>query len=115
MPLGAKEIILGERAASAFSDLERSKDPTAMSIAKRVRAYGRILLADCLHGEVVGKGQIPKALRDAHGLSNLYIEDLPSFWRLLYTIVRDGGSRYVVIVEIVDHRAYSRWFPGRKR
>jgi len=115
MPLGAKEIILGDRAASALDELERSTDPTATSIAKRVRAYKKILLADCLHGEVVRKEQIPRALREAHGLSNLYIEDLPSFWRLLYTIVRDGGDRYIVIVEIVDHRAYSRWFPGRKR
>jgi len=41
--------------------------------------------------------------------------DLPSFWRLLYTIVRDRGERYIVIVEIVDHRAYDRWFPGRGR
>ncbi len=115
MPLGAKEIILGKRAASALDELDRSTDPAAVSIAKRVRAYKRILLTDCLHGEVIGKEQIPRALREAHGLLNLYVEDLPSFWRLLYTIVRDGGNRFIVIVEIVDHRAYGRWFPGRKR
>ena len=115
MPLGAKEIVLGTRAAAALAELERSTDPTAASISKSVRSYKRTLLTDCLHGEVVKKERIPRPLREAHGIENLYVEDLPSFWRLLYTIVRDGGNRYIVIVEIVDHRTYSKWFPGRRR
>ena len=115
MPLGAREVILGARAASALADLEHKSSHEAVSIAKRVRALKTTLLADCLHGEVVRKDQIPKSLREEHGLSNLYVEDLPSFWRLLYTIVRDGGRRYIVVVEIVSHRTYSKWFPGRKR
>ncbi len=59
------------------------------------------------------KDRIPRALREKHGLENLYVEDLPSFWRFLYTIVRDRGERYLVVVEIVDHGTYSKWFPGR--
>lgn len=46
---------------------------------------------------------------------NLYCCDLPSFWRLLYTIIRDGPTRIVYVLEIVDHPEYSRWFPGRGR
>ena len=61
------------------------------------------------------KDRIPKGLRDRYGLENLYVEDLPSFWRLLYTIVRDRGERYIVIVEIVDHETYSRRFAGTDR
>ncbi|HYU05883.1 MAG TPA: hypothetical protein VEM77_01715 [Thermoplasmata archaeon] len=61
------------------------------------------------------KDRIPKALKDKHGLENLFVEDLPSFWRLLYTIVRDRGERYIVVVEIADHRVYDRWSPGRSR
>jgi len=67
-------------------------------------------LADCLHGEVVKRDRIPKTWRDRYGLENL-----PSFWRLTYTIVRDRGERYVVIVEIVDLKGYNRCFPGRGR
>ncbi len=87
----------------------------AASIRRRIRAYGTILRADCLHGEVVRKEHIPRALREAYGLENLYVEDLPAFWRLLYTVVRDEGERYVVVIEIVDHPTYSRWFPGKRR
>ena len=65
--------------------------------------------------KVVKKDRIPKALKERYGLENLFVEALPSFWRLLYTIVRDRGERYIVVVEIVDHKAYDRWFPGRGR
>ena len=115
MGLRAKDVVLSSVAAEALETLEAKTDPNSASIARRVRTLRPILLTDCLHGEVVKKVRIPKALRDRHGLENLFVEDLPSFWRLLYTIVRDRGERYIVIVEIVDHRGYDRWFPGRGR
>ena len=93
--------------------LERSPKPTSTSIARRVHALKPILLTDSLHGEVVKKDRIPRALWDEYGLENHYAENWPSFWRLLYTIVRDRGERYIVIVEIVNHETYSKWFPGR--
>ncbi len=113
MGLRAKEVVLSSTASQALEALEADSHPTSASIARRVRALKPVLLADCLHGEVVKKDRIPKALRERYGLENLFVEDLPSFWRLLYTIVRDRGERYVVVVEIVDHRTYDRWFPGR--
>lgn len=115
MGLRAKEIVLSPPAAKALERLERSRDPASGSIGRKIRLLKPILLADCLHGEVVKKDGIPRTLREKYGLENLYVEDLPSFWRLLYTIVRDRGDRYIVVVEIVDHEAYSGRFPGRGR
>ena len=115
MGLRARDVVLSTLAAEALETLEASPDPNNASIARRARALRPILLADCFHGEVVKKDRIPQGLRARHGLENLFVEDLPSYWRLLYTIVRDRGERYIVIVEIVDHRAYDRWFPGRGR
>ncbi len=114
MGVGAKDIILSESAAESLSSLEHSRDPAHKTIARRIRSTRTVLLRDCLHGEVVKKSRLPRALVEKYRLENLYVEDLPSFWRLLYTIVRDRGERYVVIVEIVDHAAYSKWFPGRR-
>lgn len=115
MGLRAKEIVLSSAAANALAQLERSHDPASASIGRRVRSLKPVLLADCLHGEVVKKERIPKPLREKYGLENLFTEDLPSFWRLLYTIVRDRGDRYIVVVEVVDHGTYNKWFPGRGR
>ncbi len=115
MGLRAKDIVLSSSAAESLQELQTSSEPSSASIVRRIRALRPILLADCLHGEVVKRDGIPKALKDKHGLENLFVEDLPSFWRLLYSIVRDRGERYVAVVEIVDHRAYDGWFRGRGR
>lgn len=115
MGLRARDVVLSPVAAHALDVLEADSDPASASTARRVRALKPILLADCLHGEVVKKDRIPRTLREKYGLENLFVEDLPSFWRLLYTIVRDRGERYIVVVEIVDHRTYDRWFRVRGR
>lgn len=112
--LRASDVVLNDAAAGALAGLERSTDSKASTIAKRARSLRAILLADCLHGEVVRKSAIPTSLKRKHSIENLYVEDLPDFWRLLYAIARRNGRPYVVIVEIVDHRTYSRWFPGRR-
>lgn len=113
MGLRARDVVLSAAAAAALARLERGRDSVSVSISRRVRALRPILLADCLHGEVLKRGRIPRALADKHGVENLFVEDLPSFWRFLYTVVRDRGERYVVVIEIVDHGTYDPWFPGR--
>ena len=115
MGLRAKDIVLSSSAAESLEELRTSPDPSSASIVRRIRALKPILLADCLHGEVVKGDRIPKALKNRHRLENLFVEDLPSFWRLLYTVVRDRGERYIVVVEIVDHRTYDGWFRRRNR
>ncbi len=115
MGLRAKDVVLSSAAAESLQELQTGSAQNSASIVRRVRALKPILLADCLHGEVVKGDRIPKALKNRHRLENLFVEDLPSFWRLLYTVVRDRGERYIVVVEIVDHRTYDGWFRRRNR
>jgi hypothetical protein len=115
LTLGSDEVSLTDSAQKVLADLESSHDPKERSVARRARDFRSILLSDCLHGEVVRKGHLPRSLRVQYGLENLYVEDLPGFWRLLYTVVKQNGVRRVVVVEIVDHSTYSKWFPGRGR
>lgn len=111
----ASEILLAKTASETLDGLEAGPSSKGRSIARRVRDLKSILLADCLHGEVVRKSAIPSGLRTKYRLANLYVEDLPDFWRLLYTIVKSEGRRVIVVLEIVNHKDYSRWFPGRRR
>jgi hypothetical protein len=114
MSIRADSVTLADDAGATLSKLESSKDPRARSVAKRARSYRATLLADALHGEVVKK-PLPRTLVTKHGVDNLYVEDLPDFWRLLYTIVRVGAQRHIIVIEIVDHEAYDEWFPSRRR
>jgi hypothetical protein len=110
----ATSVLLSERADASLASLEADSSPQSRSIARRARALKPLLLVDCLDGEVVPRKSIPGALRSRYGLENLYVEDLPNFWRLLYTVVKHDARRVIVIVEIVDHKQYSKWFPGRR-
>lgn len=114
MGLRAAGVHFSPNAERAIAALEESKDREAPSILRRVRAMVSVLGADILHGEVA-RHPLPKPLVSEYGLENLYVEDLPSFWRLLYTNVRRGNERHVVVVEIVEHAIYDKWFPGRGR
>lgn len=115
MRLGATEVSLSRSATRALEWLESGESPNGASIARRVRSLRNVLLSDILHGEVVRERFIPKYFRTEYGAQNLYVEDLPSFWRLLYTIVHVGEHRHIVVLEIVDHPTYDGWFPGRRR
>jgi len=110
----AAAVLLSETAGDALASLEADTRDKSQAIARRARALRSILLADCLHGEVVRKSAIPKALRARYDLTNLYVEDLPGFWRLLHTVAKVDSRRVIIVVEIVGHKAYSQWFPGRR-
>jgi len=115
MTLPASDVVLHSDAEEVLRTLEASPDPKLRSIGRRVRAYRPLLLVDCLHGEVVPRSSIPKDLVRQYGIENLYVEDLPDFWRMLYSIAKSAGQRYVIVLTIVNHKDYSRWFPGRHR
>jgi hypothetical protein len=115
MGLGAREIVLSSAAASALKKLESGDVQGGVTVARRVRSLRAILLSDILHGEVVKKDSIPRRIHLEYGAENLYVGDLPSFWRLLYTVVHIGEERHIVVLEIVDHPTYDKWFPGRRR
>jgi hypothetical protein len=107
--------LVSPAAAESLRALDAAPAKDAKSIARKARDLRHVLLEDCLHGEVVRKQAIPRVLIQQYGIQNLFVEDLPSFWRLLCSIVHEGSDRTIVILEIVDHRRYDRWFPGRGR
>ena len=113
--LSAADVVLHADAQGDFAVLAERGDKAARTILAKARALRPVLLKDCLHGAVVKKARAPKALATRYHLESLYIKDLPDFWRMLYTIQKVAGERYVVVLRIVDHATYDRWFPGRGR
>lgn len=111
--LEAAEVLLTVEAAASLRVLEASHDPVLHSVYRRVAGIRSILRSDCLHGEVVKKDRIPAELKAKYAIGNLYVEDLPAFWRLLYTVGRHRQQRYVTVVAIIDHGAYTRLFRRR--
>jgi len=73
-----------------------------------VRAVERISV-DAQWGEVIRP--VPRYFAERYEAENLYCVDLASFHRVFYTM----DHREVILLDIVDHRTYDKWFPGRGR
>lgn len=116
MGLRATQIHFSDNAERSITELQKrsASDAKAASVLRRVDSLRVALRSDALRGEVVKK-PLPRQLVSKYGIDNLFVEDVPDFWRLLYTIVRKGNERHLVVLEIVDHRTYDAWFPGRGR
>lgn len=55
--------------------------------------------------------RIPRFFRERYGVPNLYCVDLADFHRAFYTI----RERFVVFLDVVDHRTYDKLFGRRKK
>ena len=62
------------------------------------------------YGRQVKKKLIPKSLIKEYHLDNLWIYNLPSAWRLLYTLAGDEVRIVSVILDWMNHKDYERLF-----
>ena len=70
------------------------------------------LYEDAFSGRNVKKKLIPRELVDKYGIDNLWIYNLPSAWRLLYTLTRDESDIKIiaVILDWMNHKDYEKLF-----
>lgn len=118
MAFAAKEVIQSDAADAALADLRTRRTKIAAQILKKVELFHQRLLTDVHAGELVPL-PLPasaRSLETRHGqIDKLRCIDLPDGWRMLYSFYHVDQERYVVILEIVDHSQYSKWFPGRRK
>jgi len=97
-------------AYSSWEDLAlRGRQPAQAGWNGLQAAIAR-LRANAQWGEVIRQPSIPAYFRDRYGVSNLYCVDLAAYHRCFYTI----ANRAIVLLDIVDHPTYDRWFPRRR-
>lgn len=99
------ETVYDSWAALAVSGRQPAKAvwKSLQSSLQRLRANGQV-------GDVIRQAFIPAYFREKYVVSNLYCLDLAAFHRCFYTI----ANRSIILLDIVDHPTYDRWFPGRR-
>lgn len=108
----------------AFQDLQklvgeqRTKGITSSKEISLLNGIGRIfdiLVSNPFYGENAKKDLIPLEYRNRYGAENLFIADLPDYWRMVYTLESDEIEIIAFILDIVDHDLYNKKFGFRKR
>ena len=74
-----------------------------------------IIVKNPFYGENSKKDLIPKEYRKRYDASNLFIADLPDYWRMLYTLESDEIEIIAFVLDIIDHDKYNKKFGFRKR
>ena len=70
---------------------------------------------DIHYGDPVAKRLIPAEYIQKYGIVNLFRVELPSFWRMLYTIINGETDDEIIVfvLDIMDHKTYDKKFGYR--
>ena len=111
-------------AEKAFNDLNRivgeqrsngitsSKDITLLTAINRLF---EVIISNPFYGENAKKDLIPKEYRQKYDANNLFIADLPDYWRMIYTLESDEIEIIAFVLDIIDHDEYNKKFKFKKR
>ena len=101
-----KVVFMDESLEEAFNSLTK-EDSTKKALINAIRN----IKENCYCCRNVKKKLIPKKLIEKHGINNLWIYNLPSAWRLLYSLTNTGEIELVaVILDWMNHKDYERLF-----
>ncbi len=101
----SKVIFIDKELENVFHRLD-NKDPIKRALIKAIEN----IKEDPMIGRIVKKKLIPKKLIKKYGINNLRIYNLPSVWRMLYTITASEIEIISVILDWMNHKDYERLF-----
>ena len=101
--------IVGEQKASGKTS---SDEITLWSGIQRVFD---LLVDNPFYGDNAKKKKIPDYYIKKYDVQNLYIADLPLFWRMVYVIKGNKVEIVCIVLDIFDHDDYNKIFGIRKR
>ena len=80
-------------------------------LLKSIQQKIELLKANPTYGAAVPKRLIPKDLP----IDNLWVVDLTGYWRMLYTLKGEAVQILCIVLQIVDHKKYDKFFGYKKK
>ncbi len=97
-----KIIFIDENLEDSFNDISEN-DPLKKSLKRAIQTIQE--------NPFCGRNVKKKLIPDKFHLNNLWIYNLPSAWRLIYTITMENEVGIIaVILDWMDHKDYERLF-----
>jgi hypothetical protein len=100
--------IVGEQRIDGIGS---SKDITLLNSINRIFD---LIASNPFYGENAKKDLIPKEYRKKFDADNLFIVDLPDYWRMIYTLESDEIEIIAFVLDIINHKEYDKKFGFRK-
>lgn len=85
-----------------------------ITLLKAINQKVELLKLNPEAGRHVKKKLIPAKYREK-GITNLWIINLPNYWRMLYNIQTDEIQIFCFILEFGDHNKYNKLFGFKKK
>ena len=103
--MSSKVVFIDKELENVFYELD-DKDPVKKALTRAIENMKQ----DPLVGRNVKKKLIPDKLIKKYGIDNLRIYNLPSAWRMLYTITAGEIEIISVVLDWMNHKDYERLF-----
>ena len=101
--------VVGEQRSQGITS---SKDITLLNAINRLFD---VIVNNPFYGENAKKDLIPKEYKQKYDVDNLFIADLPDYWRMIYTLESDEIEIIAFVLDIIDHEQYNKKFKFRKK
>jgi Txe/YoeB family toxin of Txe-Axe toxin-antitoxin module len=89
-----------------------SKEITLQSAILRMI---ELITSNPFYGENAKKALIPRAYVNQYDVTNIFIADLPDYWRLIYTLESDEIQIIAFVLDIFDPEEYNKKFGFKKK
>lgn len=93
-----------------IDDFETINKDIDEKIKKSIKQKIEILKITPHRGVHIAKRKIPNQYLSKYGVTNLWKINLSNAWRMIYTIKTDDMTETVLIIDILDHKSYSKKF-----
>jgi hypothetical protein len=112
-------IILSSEATEVYNYLKEEAlgSKTERTILNAIDSKIKIIKLNPHYGKPIAKSLIPKEYISKYQISNLFRIELPSYWRMLYSLT-EGETKIEVIafmIDILDHPSYNKKFGYKKK
>jgi len=112
------KIILSPEAEEVYKKLNAEAEANKQSrmILKAVNNKIELIKSNIHYGDPIAKDLIPEEYKVKYEVTNLFRVELPTFWRMLYTLINNEEVEIVAFVlDIIDHPTYDKKFGYKGR
>lgn len=113
------EVVFSPEAEETYLQLNNRAGTSKIDamLLKAIHQKIEFIKTDIHYGDPVAKNLIPEEYRIKYGITNLFRIELPSFWRMLYSLTNGETEIEIIsfVLDIIDHKTYDKKFGYRKK